>query len=99
MKTILSLIILLALFMSGCANEAKRMETNRSEQYIGTATMENDGTIVLRLRAELDQGANYGEGYFRYPPTDPEYQTILKHVGSLKPGESRHVLPWPDTEK
>jgi hypothetical protein len=99
MKVKLTFIVVLALLLSGCKNEPKHMETHPSKQSIGVASMEKDGTIVLQLRAELDGGANFGEGYFRYPPTDPEYQKILKHVGGLKPGESRDVPPWPDAKK
>jgi hypothetical protein len=99
MKVILTSIVVLALLLSGCKDEPKHMETNPSKQSIGVASMEKDGTIVLQLRAELDGGANLGEGYFRYPPTDAEYQKILKHVGGLKPGESKDVLPWPEEKK
>ena len=60
---------------------------------IGEATMEQDGTIVLTLRAE-GPGAARGDAQFRYPPSHPEYREILAHLGGLKPGERKPVPPW-----
>jgi hypothetical protein len=62
---------------------------------IGTARMEPDGTIVLMLVASGPGGA-IGQGLMRYPPNDPNYAAVLRHVGPLRPGEERPVPPWPD---
>jgi len=62
---------------------------------IGSAKMEADGTLLLRLRAESPDGA-VGEGFFRYPKDHAEYDKILKHVGPIKPGEEKPVAPFPD---
>ena len=64
-------------------------------QSIGTATMEDDGTIVLQLRAEGPNGL-IGDALFRYPKTHADYEMVLAHVGGLKPGESKPVPPWPE---
>ena len=64
-------------------------------QPIGVATMQADRTLVLRLRAETEDGAT-GEGYFTYAPGDVDYAPVLQHVGGLEPGESKPVPPWPD---
>ena len=61
---------------------------------IGTAEMKADGTIVLRLRAELPGGGS-GEGELVYPPTHPEYKKILEHVSPIAPGQTVPVRPWP----
>ena len=61
---------------------------------IGTAQMKADGTIVLRLRAELPGGGS-GEGQIVYPPTHPEYKKILEHVSPIAPGQTVLVRPWP----
>ena len=67
-----------------------------SEQdSIGVATMTADRTIVLRLRAETEDGAR-GEGQFSYAPADEAYRSVLDHLGGLEPGESKPVPPWPD---
>jgi hypothetical protein len=69
------------------------------DEYIGVAGMEADGTIVLQLNAPLDDGKNVGHGYFRYPVNTTNYQDILRHVGPLKPGESKPIRPWPEDSK
>ena len=65
-----------------------------SQESIGMATMNADRTIALRLRAETDDDAE-GEGYFTYSPTDTDYESVLRHIGGLEPGESKPVPPWP----
>lgn len=66
-----------------------------TEDYIGTATMADDGTITLHLFAEGPNG-EIGEGTFDYPPDDDQYQYILDHVGPLEPGQTVSVLPFPE---
>lgn len=61
---------------------------------IGSATMQPNGTIVLMLRAEDGHGA-VGDAQLFYAPSHADYQKILKHVGPLKPGESKPVKPFP----
>jgi hypothetical protein len=63
-------------------------EVNK-ESPIGTATMTEDGTITLDLRA----GAH---GRLVYRKGDKGYAEVLNHLGGLKPGESKLVRPWPD---
>ena len=63
-------------------------------QSIGSARMEEDGTIVLTLRAEGPKGL-IGDALFRYPPDHPEYNNVLRHLGGLKKGEVKQVPPWP----
>lgn len=60
---------------------------------IGTARMEPDGTIVLDLVAR--EGAVVGQGRLVYPPRHPQYETILRHLGGLRPGEAKPVPPFP----
>jgi hypothetical protein len=62
---------------------------------IGIARMEEDGTIVMQLRAETPSGA-IGDALFRYPPKHPQYHEILQRLGGLKIGEEKPVPPWPD---
>jgi hypothetical protein len=61
---------------------------------IGAATMLPDGTIKLQLRAE-GPGGTVGDALLTYPPSDKDYAKILKHLGGLKPGESKPVPPFP----
>jgi hypothetical protein len=62
---------------------------------IGVATMAQDGTVVLDLRAE-GLGRAVGHGRITYPPAHPDYRAVLDHLGGLRPGETKPVPPWPD---
>jgi hypothetical protein len=64
-------------------------------ESIGAASMEPDGTILLQLRASDGAGA-LGDALLRYPPSDPEYKAILKHLGGLEPGQHKPVKPFPE---
>lgn len=59
------------------------------------ATMSEDKTIILDLRAEGSKG-EIGTGRVTYKPADPQYKDILKHLGGLKVGEKKPVPPWKD---
>ena len=63
-------------------------------ESIGMATMRDDGTIVLQLRAEGPSGI-IGDGRMEYPPSHARYQYILDHLGGLTPGEQKPVPPFP----
>lgn len=62
-------------------------------KYIGTAFLEEDGTLILSLRAEGD-GGMVGHGQFTYKPEEAKYQEIIDHIGGITPGESKPVPPW-----
>lgn len=79
---------------SGESAAAKSGEGAEAES-IGSATMKDDGTIVLQLRAE-GPGGMLGDALVVYKPDDPKYQEILDHLGGLKPGEEKPVPPWPE---
>lgn len=67
-----------------------------SDESIGTASMEADGTILLYLRAE-GPGGIVGDAQLRYPPSHTDYAAVLSHLGGLQPGEVKPVPPWPST--
>jgi hypothetical protein len=60
---------------------------------IGTARMASDGTIILDLVAR--DGATVGQGRLTYPPGHPDHAMILRHLGGLRPGETKPVPPFP----
>lgn len=62
---------------------------------IGSATMLKDRTIVLSLIYWFPGGGHTTPAEFRYEPGHPEYKAVLRHLGGLKPGESKGVKPWP----
>ena len=74
---------------------AQPVEGETAKESIGVATMKDDGTIVLRLRAKTPHGG-VGEGTLVYPPNHPEYQKILSHIGPIRKNQTVPVKPWPD---
>ena len=75
------------------SSKPKNPKAPKSET-IGVATMSDDGTITLLLRAEGPKGA-IGDAVLTYKRSDPKYADILKHVGGLKAGDEKPVPPWP----
>lgn len=62
-------------------------------ESIGSAWMDEDGTITLMLRAE-GPGIT-GDAVFTYRKDHSRYQSIIEHLGGLVPGENKSVPPWP----
>lgn len=62
---------------------------------IGSAHLDEDGAIVLDLRATNGRGI-VGDARLVYPRAHPQYREILEHLGGLEPGTSKPVPPWPD---
>ena len=60
---------------------------------IGTATMLEDGTVLLQLRATRP-GGMLGDALLRYPPSDPNYAAVRAHLPALRPGRSVSVPPF-----
>lgn len=81
--------------LSGRWNYIDRKGAIVAAPPIGTAWMERDGTIVLQLRAE-GPGGIVGDSMVRYPRSHREYDQVLRHLGGLKPGETKPVPPWPE---
>src|SRR3954463_14338441 len=77
------------------AREIVKVAEMEQTQSIGTATMREDRTIVLDLIASGPAGLR-GDGRLTYPPSDPNYEAILRHLGGLRPGEVKPVQPFPD---
>jgi hypothetical protein len=85
----------LAAFFVSAIPPARIDNVEAAEQRgsIGQATMEPNGTIVLRFRAE-GPGGMRGDGLLRYPPDHPQYRSVLDHLGGMRPGENKPVPPW-----
>lgn len=64
------------------------------DESIGEATMLDDGTLVLRLRAET--GGTIGESVIQYKPGDEYYEYVLRHLEPIQPGQKKPVPPFPD---
>ena len=76
------------ILQTGCIQQPK---------YIGVATMEEDGTVVLYLGGE-ESGGTFVDGHAKYPPGHPEYNRILEHLNGLKPREEKLITPFPDED-
>ena len=57
--------------------------------------MNPEGSIVLQLRASDPRGM-VGDAQFVYSPSHLQYDEVLRHVGGLRPGETKPVPPWPE---
>ena len=91
----LSILMLLVAAGVGCSKKPTPRAANEAPpSSIGTATMSADGTITLRLRT--GQRGVVGEGTISYKKGDKDYNDVLKHLGGLKPGETKPAPPWPD---
>lgn len=62
---------------------------------IGVALMESDGTLVLTLRANGENG-EIGDSVIEYKVEDPEYLNVKKHLGEIEPNQKVLVNPWCD---
>jgi hypothetical protein len=85
-------LVLISVFWCGLAGA--QSDRKPMIQYIGTATMSDDGTIALKL--VMTGGGRPADALLTYKTDSPDYQEILHHLGGMKPGETKPVTPWPD---
>ena len=64
-------------------------------EYIGTATIDENGTYFLSLIACDPETGARGHGFLTYAQNDPQYQMIVEQVGPIKVGEVVNVNPFP----
>jgi hypothetical protein len=65
-----------------------------SMPYTGTAAMLDDGTLSLHLRLTGD--GKPADDVLTYKVSDRAYDNILRHLGGLRPGETKPFRPWKD---
>ena len=61
---------------------------------IGMATIDENGTISLTLRAEDDSGA-HGNALLVYPKEHKDYEMVKQHVGQIDVGQQKLIGPFP----
>ena len=61
-------------------------------QFIGMASMSDDGTVTLRLTMTSD--GKPADAIIIYKVGDPRYDEVLRHLGGLKPGQTKPVPSW-----
>jgi hypothetical protein len=71
-------------------------ENPKDEKSIGVATMLADGTILVGVPGP--EAGSRARAVLMVEPGDTNYQSIIDHVGGLKPGETKSIPPWPDTQ-
>ena len=99
-KFIFPMLIVCSLLVGACQNMKGTTAGGRDPfSSVGVAFMEEDGSLTVRLRAEgtIHGRKEVGDAAFYYNKGDKEYWRIIKHVGGLKPGESKPVPPWPES--
>jgi hypothetical protein len=92
-RTALTLIMLCA--GGTCsAQEIRSSDARPSMPYVGTADMQDDGTISLHLRLTSDGKAV--NDTLVYKVSDRAYDNVLRHLRGLRPGETKEFRPWKD---
>jgi hypothetical protein len=76
------------------AQEIRSSDARPSMPYVGTAAMLDDGSISLHLRLTTD-GKSVNDTLV-YKVSDRGYDNVLRHLGGLRPGETKEFRPWRD---
>ena len=71
------------------------MAKGKGTAYIGTGERLPTGGLVLHLRAD-DGAGGVGHSTIQVKPTDPQFDSILDHLGRPDLGASFSVRPFPD---
>lgn len=71
------------------------MRTNAPiNNSIGTASLEEDGTLKLVLHRNIMTRFNFGT-VLTIKPDNPRYRKYRDHIGYLVHGERKSIPPWP----
>ncbi len=87
-------LILLCVAGTSTAEEVRQSNARPSMLYFGTAAMLDDGTLALHLRLTSD-GKPVSD-VLTYKISDRAYDNVLRHLGGLRPGETKQFRPWKD---
>jgi hypothetical protein len=87
-------IMMLCLGGASAAQEIRSSDARPSMPYSGTATMLDDGTVVLRRRLASDGTAV--DDSLTYKVGDRAYDDVLRHLRGLRPGDTKPFSPWKD---
>jgi hypothetical protein len=94
MNRIASALIMLCAAGACSAQTIRSSDARPSMPYVGTAAMLDDGTISLHLRLNTDSKAV--DDTLVYKVSDHAYDNVLRHLGGLRPGETKEFSPWKD---
>lgn len=69
-------------------------EARPSMPFAGTALMQDDGSLTLHLRITSD--GKEIDDTIHYKTTDRGYDSVMRHLGGMRPGDSKPFRPWKD---
>ena len=93
MSKITLVVVMLSVAGAAVAQETRPSSDARpSMPYTGTATMLDDGTVALRLRLRSD--GTPADDTLTYKVGDRAYDDIVRHLGGLRPGDTKPFSPW-----
>jgi hypothetical protein len=92
-------VLVVVIFGAGSASFADNIKPSPSDArpsmpFAGTVTMQDDGSLTLHLRQTSD-GKDIDDT-LTYKPTDRGYDSVLRHLGGLDPGDTKSFRPWKD---
>jgi len=90
-RLVLAILSLAAAFAPLAATAAEPRPSRPAT--IGVATLQPDGTLVLKLNVD-GPPEKRGDSLVVYKPDNPRYREILAHIGDIKPGEKKPIAPW-----
>jgi hypothetical protein len=93
-RNIIPVFFLLCAASASYAQHGGSTDARPSMPYVGTAEMLDDGTLSLRLRLTSD-GTPVNDT-LTYKVGDRAYDNVLRHLGGLRPGETKPFRPWKD---
>lgn len=93
-RNIILVLFVLCVASASYAQQRGSSDARPSMPYVGTAEMLNDGTLSLHLRLTSD-GTPVNDT-LTYKVSDRAYDDILRHLGGLRPGETKPFRPWKD---
>ncbi len=90
------LLMLLGANEAASADDIKPVPSDArpSMPFMGTATMQDDGSLTLHLR-QTSSGKEIDDT-LTYKTTDRGYDDVLRHLGGLNPGDIKSFRPWKD---
>ncbi len=69
---------------------------SKSDDSIGIAWLEKDGTLKLDLQKSTEAQRNF-HNVLMIKPNNPSYGKYIEHLGGIKPGERKRVPMWPQS--
>jgi hypothetical protein len=66
------------------------------DNNLGIAWLADNGTLVIELKVLSASGPD--RLFLEFAPEHPKFARILKHIGGIKPEETKEIPPDPDED-